>query len=176
MEIAPRFFDIFDRGAPVQLFGGIQSGGVLGRNGDVWFPSDHGPVHIVPQQHRLPPPHVRIKTSVSDRPQSWNGELHLAADSISLEIQYAPILLTPQGGMRYRYQLDGLDKEWVSSRQRTTAYSTHIPAGRYTFRVQGYLSGNPTEYAEATLVVVKAQHFYRTWDWDHTKVWGSCFS
>src|SRR5450756_1212889 len=163
IEIAPQFYYIYDRREPVQLFGGIQSGGVVGRDGDVWFPSDHGPIHILPLEHLEPLPRLRIRTAIADGQQALQKDVvYLGPGNRNLEIQYAPILLTPQAGMRYRYKLEGLDKTWVTSLQRKTAYFTHLPAGTYTFRVQGYLTSHPGEYAESSIVIIKAQRFYRT--------------
>ncbi|MEO6150652.1 MAG: ATP-binding protein [Mucilaginibacter sp.] len=38
---------------------------------------------------------------------------------------------------KYRYQLLGIDKEWVESGTRRTATYLHLPSGKYFFKVQG---------------------------------------
>lgn len=163
-EISPQFYYISDRHETVQFYGGIQSGGVVGPAGDVWFPSDHGPVHIIPNQRQAPAQRLRITSAVADGKPAWeDGAIRLAPDSANLEIQYAPILLTPQTGMHYKYMLEGLDKEWTRALRRKTAYFTQIPAGTYKFRVRGYDAGHPSEFMEATVNIVKLPHFYRTW-------------
>lgn len=165
IEITPQFYYPYDRGEPVQLFGGIQSGGSLGElRRDVWFPSDHGPIHILPSQDAEPVPRMRVKTVVVDGQTSLDtSALKLSAGNESLEIHYTPVLLTPQTSMRYRYKLEGFDKNWISSLQRKTAYYTNLPAGTYTFRVQGYLASHPGSFTEVFLPIAKAQKFYLTW-------------
>ena len=165
VEITPQFYYPYDRGEPVQLFGGIQSGGSLGQSRkDVWFPSDHGPVHILPFRKMEPVPRMRIRSAIADGQSALKDEaVKLPASNSNLEIQYTPILLTPQNDIRYRYKLEGFDQRWVSSLQRKTAYYTNLPAGNYRFRVQGYLASHPSDYTESSLEIVKGQRFYKTW-------------
>ncbi|GAA4309782.1 hypothetical protein GCM10023149_04230 [Mucilaginibacter gynuensis] len=56
-------------------------------------------------------------------------------DIITLEFS-ALDFIAPQRN-KYRYQMMGIDKEWVESGTRRSATYLHLPAGHYTFKVQG---------------------------------------
>lgn len=56
-------------------------------------------------------------------------------DVLTLEFSSLDFTAPPQN--KYRYQLAGMDKEWVESGTRRTVTYLHLPPGKYTFRVQG---------------------------------------
>jgi signal transduction histidine kinase/ligand-binding sensor domain-containing protein len=64
---------------------------------------------------------------------------------------------------RYRYKLDGLDNDWheVTSNQRTVSYTT-LPAGTYTFEVQGATSRGPWTGPDARLRIEILPPWYQT--------------
>ncbi len=64
---------------------------------------------------------------------------------------------------RYRYKLDGLDDHWheVRSDQRTASYTT-LPAGTYTFHVQGATSRGPWSEPGAILRIEVLPAWYQT--------------
>jgi PAS domain S-box-containing protein len=65
---------------------------------------------------------------------------------------------------RYRYKLDGLDRQWheVGSNQRLVTYTT-LPAGRYTFRVQGATSRGAWSEPGLELAVEILSPWWNTW-------------
>src|SRR5439155_27252833 len=75
---------------------------------------------------------------------------------------------------RYRYKLDGLDHQWheVGSNQRLVTYTT-LPAGRYTFRVQGATSrGAWSEPGRESAVEIL--HPWRN-TWRFRALWAAAF-
>jgi ligand-binding sensor domain-containing protein/signal transduction histidine kinase len=64
---------------------------------------------------------------------------------------------------RYRYKLDGLDKDWheVGSDERIANYTT-LPAATYTFEVQGATSRGPWSQPGATLRIEILPAWYQT--------------
>lgn len=149
----------------VQLFGGIQTAGALTANGDVWFPSNRGLIHIDRAQVISHPPAPLVISSVlaDGRELAPGSAISLAAGAARLEINYASVMLRSQEAMRFRYMLDGLDKTWNDAGTRHVADYTNIPAGHYVFRVQAYDLGHPETVSDASLPVVKYPHFYRSW-------------
>jgi signal transduction histidine kinase len=70
----------------------------------------------------------------------------------NIEINYtAPSLLVPQR-VRFRYKLDGFDKEWHDAGTRRQAFYSKLPPGTYTFRVTA--SNNDGLWSEAGASVV----------------------
>ncbi len=77
-------------------------------------------------------------TSVLER-AIWDTEqltLHYDNDLVSFE--FAALSYAAPHKHRYRYRLEGLEKDWITvdSRHRFATY-TYLPAGDYVFRVQG---------------------------------------
>lgn len=56
-------------------------------------------------------------------------------DVVTLE--FSSLDFTSPDQNKYRYQLLGIDKEWVEAGNRRTATYLHLPAGSYIFKVQG---------------------------------------
>ena len=149
----------------VQIFGGMQSAGVLSRDGDVWYPSNRGLIHIALARvvsHSAAP--LVINTVRADgRDISAHNEITLAPGDSRLEIGYAPIMMRPQEAMRFKYQLQGLDDNWNDAGARHIADYTNVPPGRYTFRVAAYDLSHPEAVTIASLILTKRPYFYRTW-------------
>jgi ligand-binding sensor domain-containing protein/signal transduction histidine kinase len=163
-DLHPRAYYLSDGQQPVQLYGGTQPAGWNGSKGDIWFASDHGPVHIVPDHEVLPLPRLRIKQIVVDgRSVSADDKVVLHPDDTTLEISYAPVFLKPQDIMRYQYKLDGFNSNWQDVFGRKTAYFTKLPAGDFTFRVRAFFADQSGSFAETSIRVVREPVFYKTW-------------
>jgi len=61
--------------------------------------------------------------------------LNYLQDVVTLE--FSSLDLTEPQKNKYRYQLVGIDKEWIESGTRRTATYLHLPSGTYVFKVQG---------------------------------------
>ncbi len=70
--------------------------------------------------------------------------------------EFSALDFTVPAQNKYRYQLAGIDKEWVEAGNRRTATYLHLPAGSYVFKVQGSNSqGTWSEYiAELKITVL----------------------
>jgi signal transduction histidine kinase/DNA-binding response OmpR family regulator/ligand-binding sensor domain-containing protein len=64
---------------------------------------------------------------------------------------------------KYRYQMDGLDKEWIESGHRHSVSYSHLPAGKYTFKVQGSNSLGIWSDKTAVLHIAILPPWWRTW-------------
>jgi ligand-binding sensor domain-containing protein/signal transduction histidine kinase len=145
------------------LYSGMQPGGAVTPNGDVWFPSNKGAVHIAADQIIPPVSSPLVIDQVMAEGQSLpiDEKLVLNPGNGRLEISYAAMRLRSQEGLRYRYEMEGLEP-WNEASTRRTAYYTHLPAGKYRFRVQVYEIGNPETVSEASILIVQRQHMYLT--------------
>ncbi|MET0462359.1 MAG: ATP-binding protein [Chitinophagaceae bacterium] len=54
-----------------------------------------------------------------------------------ITLTFSSLDYTAPSQNKYRYQLVGIDKNWVESGTRQTATYLHLPSGNYTFNVQG---------------------------------------
>jgi ligand-binding sensor domain-containing protein/signal transduction histidine kinase len=164
-HLALTLHSIFEMEGNTEIYGGTQPSGSITAEGDVWFPSSRGPIHILPAARTLlPPPPLDLQAALADgRPPVTTGPIVLAPGSGRLEFRFAPIRLGAQDGLRFRYQLEGFDKDWSAPTAARTADYTNLPAGNYRFRVQVFEVGNPDAVHEASIAVVQRPFFYRTW-------------
>lgn len=80
-----------------------------------------------------------------------------------LTLEFSSLDFTAPNQNKYRYQLAGIDKDWVESGTRRTATYLHLPPGDYVFKVQGTNSQGmwSTEIAELKITVTPP--WWRTW-------------
>jgi signal transduction histidine kinase len=86
----------------------------------------------------------------------------LGPDNAKLEIHYSVIQLRSQERVRFRYMLEGFDKNWTDASSRRVAYYTNVPPGQYQFRVAALEMNNPQEISEKSIQIIQQPHFYRT--------------
>lgn len=82
-------------------------------------------------------------------------------DVLTLEFSSLDFTAPPQN--KYRYQLAGIDKEWVESGTRRTVTYLHLPPGDYTFKVQGSNSQGIWSDKTAELKISVLPPWWRTW-------------
>jgi ligand-binding sensor domain-containing protein/signal transduction histidine kinase len=143
------------------LYSGLQPEGAVGSNGEIWFPSNKGAIHIDPSKIATYSPFsIRIEeASAEGQALPLGGRIALNPGNTRLEISYAVVHLGSQEGIRYRYRMEGLE-DWNEVGTRRTAYYTHLLPGTYRFRVQAYEIGNPGAASETSMVIVQRPHFY----------------
>lgn len=79
-----------------------------------------------------------------------------------LQISYAAVRLRSQERIRFRYLLEGFDRDWTEALQRRVAFYTNLPSGEYRFRVQAFEMNMPESVTEAALAIQWRPHLYRT--------------
>jgi len=163
--ISVRIYSANRGGSTTQLNGGTQPSGALTRGGVGYFPAIHG-LWIVDPSLDLEPrlAHVSIESIVVDgRSIPPANSIDLAAASNRIEIGYELVLLSLQDEWRFRYKLDGFDRDWVLAEpnQRIAAY-TNIPPGHFTFEIESWETDRPEFRASAYLIIVKHRFFYQT--------------
>jgi signal transduction histidine kinase/ligand-binding sensor domain-containing protein/CheY-like chemotaxis protein len=109
------------------------------RDGRLWFPTIRGAVVYDPAREKTPPPPPPVlveEVRVDGRavPPSERG--HVPAGEGQVEFHYTALGLHAPHLLRFRYQLEGVDTDWVQAGQRRVAYYTHLPPGPYRFRVE----------------------------------------
>lgn len=82
-------------------------------------------------------------------------------DVVTLE--FSSLDYTSPAQNKYRYQLAGIDKEWVESGTRRTATYLHLPSGKYTFKVQGSNSQGIWSDKIADIKISVLPPWWRSW-------------
>ncbi len=146
-----------------QIYGGVAPAGCVTANGEIWFPSNRGPVHITPMETRPESlPKVTIEQALLDgRVTPVTGRIVAPPGEGKLQIEYAAIRLRSQERIRFRYMLENYDHEWVEAQRRREAFYK-LPPGTYKFRVQAFEMNMPESVSEASMEIEWLPHFYRT--------------
>ncbi|MEO7524564.1 MAG: two-component regulator propeller domain-containing protein, partial [Ferruginibacter sp.] len=80
-----------------------------------------------------------------------------------LTLEFSSLDFTAPNQNRYRYQLEGADKDWVESGSRRTATYIHLPPGNYIFKVQGSNSQGIWSNKIAELHIKVLPPWWRSW-------------
>ncbi len=108
-------------------------------DGDLWFATRKGlgltePSHL--PLNAVPPPVVVQRFTVDDVEQPLTAApLRIASGHRSFTFDYAALSYTMPLKTRYRYRLEGFDRDWIDAGARRTAYYTSLPGRRYRFQV-----------------------------------------
>lgn len=153
----------------VQCNGVAKPSGWKSADGRLWFPTIRGLVAVEPGIHpnQRPPP-VVIETLIANSLPVTTGAvsdqvLRIPPGPGELEIQYTALSLQAPEKNRFKYQLEGVDPEWIDAGSRRVAYYSHIGAGRYVFRVQACNNDGVWNNSGASLEFIVQPHYWQTW-------------
>ncbi len=150
--------------------GGTQPPGWKSQDGKLWFPTIKGVIMIDPSRIKTnpyPPPVSIEKITADDRslqpPFLTRRESIIFPAGIErLEIQYAGLSLLVPAKVRFKYRLEGFDKDWVEVGNRRTAYYTKLPPGYYRFQVIAGNNDGIWNKTGASLSFYVKSYFYQT--------------
>ncbi|TFW28716.1 sensor histidine kinase [Duganella callida] len=104
---------------------------------------------------------LRVETAAGAHPIA--ARLQLPPGTSNFSVQYtAPGLRKPEG-MRFQYQLEGLDPDWQDAGSRRAAYYTNVGPGKYTFRVRAVNEDGVFSESTATLPIEIEPSTVQTW-------------
>jgi signal transduction histidine kinase len=109
-----------------------------GRDGRLWFVNgwmvqmlDPAHLHI----NSLPPP-IHIEQLIADHENvAITPAIHLAPLTRDIQIDYTALSFVMPRRVRFRYKLEGHDKEWQDCGTRRSAFYTNLRPGKYKFLV-----------------------------------------
>jgi len=124
--------------------GGVQPAALKTAAGTLWFPTTRGvaiidPAHIV---HTPAPPAAKIEeVEVNRHPlphseASPDGPWKAPVGFGEVGFRFTALSFLAPEQIRFRYRLEGFDRDWSEPTTQRTARYTNLPPRRYTFRVQ----------------------------------------
>ena len=159
-------FGSADPRRPFEGNGGFQPAGFTARDGRLWFATSDGIAIVNPTLvpiNETPPPLVIESCTLDRESVDCRDGLRIEPHREVVEIAYTGLSFVSPEQMRFRYKLQGLDREWVEAGERRTAYYSHLPPGRYTFTVMGANSDGLWNETGASLAITVVPPFWRTW-------------
>jgi signal transduction histidine kinase/ligand-binding sensor domain-containing protein/CheY-like chemotaxis protein len=134
-------------------------------DGTVWFSTTAGVVRVDPtrlQQNLLPPPVLIEGVTIDGHAAAGDRGITVPPGSGDLEVRYtAPSFVNAQA-VRFKYRLEGFDKDWVDVGPRRAAYYTNLPPATYSFRVLAANSDGIWNDAGASIAFRLQPHYYQT--------------
>ena len=137
VTLRPHAFGLADGLRSASFASGQQPSGSIGPDGRLWLPSYRGVVVVDPGRLPSPPmaPALRLEEVVVDgTPRPLRRAVDVASGRRTVELRYAPASLQPSARFRFRFRLEGWDRDWHEVEARRSAYYTGLPPGRYRFR------------------------------------------
>ncbi len=98
---------------------------------------------------------------IKDYGNTKNQLLNLAASQNNITFRYATICFQDVEQIKFRYKLEGFDKDWVLAGNDKEAKYTNLPAGEYNFILQVMNRGVWLDQ-QIKIKVVIPQYFYKT--------------
>jgi len=132
--------------------------------GRLWFSTIKGVAVIDPEHMPLntqPPPAVVEQVRVDG--EAVAPEVRLPPGKSRFDFYYAGLSFVAPEKVRYRYRLEGFDKDWVEGGDRRVAYYTNLGPGEYNFMVIACNNDGVWSSQPATFRFQLRPHFYRTY-------------
>jgi signal transduction histidine kinase len=92
-----------------------------------------------------------------------SANITLSPGRHQLEFHYAGLSFSTPDRVRFRYQMEGLEPDWVEAGTRRTAYYGYVPPGFYRFKVTARNGDGVWNEAGASLGVTVLPRFWQTW-------------
>jgi signal transduction histidine kinase/ligand-binding sensor domain-containing protein len=144
--------------------GGFQPAGWRTRSGLLCFPTVKGLAVINPARAASPGPVPQVvieRVLVDKREVPADKPVVLPPGQGKLDFQFTALSFVAPEKIRFRYMLEGFDKEWTDAGTRRAAYYTNIPPGDYRFRVLARNDDQPWSPG-ASVSLTLQPHFYQT--------------
>ena len=113
--------------------------------------------------NRIAPPVYVEQVYVNKTPVGLTDKLELAPGKNDLEFHYAGLSYATPERVRFKYKLEGYDRDWVDANDRRVAYYTNIPPGNYRFQVIACNNDGIWNETGTAIDLRLAPHFYQAW-------------
>jgi signal transduction histidine kinase len=144
--------------------GGFQPAGWKTRDGRLLFPTMKGLISFREDEsnrNRIPPPAVIEEAFADQKAVGLHQPIAVPVGRGQLEFHFTGLSLLQPDRVRFRYMLEGFDREWIEAGERRIAYYTNVPAGSYVFRVIACNNDGVWSTRPATLSLNLQPHWYQ---------------
>ena len=146
--------------------GGVQNAGTRTPDGRLWFPTIKGIVMIDPDNlplNSVQPPVVIENVTVNQAPVDADQPATLPAGSRTFAFRFTALSLTAADRVKFKYKLEGFDRDWIDSGTQRTASYTNLPPRSYTFRAKAANNDGVWNETGAAFAFDLRPYFYQTY-------------
>lgn len=136
-------------------------------DGHIWFALTNALGFVDPGDiaRKTAPPFVLIQT-VNAGGHDYSPflhKIHLPTHTSQLRIGYTAVSFVAPERIRFRYKLEGLDKDWQEVGEQREAVYTNLGPGTYRFDVSAANRDSPWSTPDARFEITIPPAFYQTW-------------
>jgi len=138
-------------------------------DGRLWFATIRGLLMLDPShwQREATPPMVVIENPIVNGHSEQADRIgQLLPGQKNLEFNYTGLAYYLPTRLRFRYMLEGYDRDWIEAGNRREAFYTNLPPGPFRFRVTACNADNLCNDQGAAVAFSLAPRFYQhAWFW-----------
>lgn len=145
--------------------GSSQPSGWKDRHGNLWFATPAGLASVDPGRATETATSLQVQIESLSANKNAVGlvqGVRLPPGAHELEFHYTAPSLWTASKVRFKYKLEGFDKDWVDASTREVAYYTNIPPGAYRFHVLASMADGTQKEANASIDLYLTPYFYQT--------------
>jgi signal transduction histidine kinase/ligand-binding sensor domain-containing protein len=105
---------------------------------------------------------LRESSVSSSRPEKTSSALLIPPGKHRLELVYTAVSFDAPERVRFRYQLEGLDSDWVDAGTRRSTFYNYVPPGNYCFRVTACNGDGVWNQSASSLALTVLPYFWQT--------------
>jgi signal transduction histidine kinase/ligand-binding sensor domain-containing protein len=135
-------------------------------DGRIWLCTQDGIVIVDPARIRsnpVPPPVVIEQAVVDGTPLDLTADGGVGFRGRQLQIAYTALSLMVPERIRFKYRLEGLDRDWTEADARRNVAYVGLPPAQYRFRVIACNDDGIWNTAGAVLAFRVKPYIYQTW-------------
>jgi len=136
------------------------------REGKLWFATIKGVSTIDPNNIKLNtlwPPVAIESVSIDGNTFSPREKVEVPPGAGDLEFQFTALSFVAPKKVRFKYRLEGFDRDWVDAGTNRMAHYTNIAPGNYRFRVMAANDDGFWNETGAAFEFYLRPHFYQTY-------------
>ncbi len=141
-------------------------------DGRMWFGTANGVVIVDPKHQRMNrmPPLVAVERVLEDGKDVDPDHLGRIGPEVKrIELHYAAMSFVAPAAVKYRYRIQGFDRDWIEADASRTASYTNLPRGDYAFRVIASNNDGVWNLEGAAVTFTIVPSWYKTW-WFRTLI------
>lgn len=166
VRASPQWYGTADGMLNAQGNGASQTPVARADDGSLWFGTAKGVVVVDPRQmqgNQQPPPVAIERLLIDGEEASLGPRAQFGPGVERLEFQFAAMSYIAPAAVRYRYQLEGFERQWRDAGNSRRAHYTNLPPGDYTFKVIASNNDQVWNVVGDSLHFSLRPHWHQTW-------------